>query len=33
MPIWKEAMKITEEIFKITEELPKKEDYGFTPVR
>lgn len=30
MPIWKEAMRIAEEIFKLTENLPKKEDYGFT---
>ncbi|GLI54162.1 four helix bundle protein [Thermodesulfovibrio yellowstonii] len=30
MPIWKEAMRIAEEIIKLTENLPKKEDYGFT---
>ena len=30
MPVWQEAMDISEEIFKLTENLPRKEDYGFT---
>jgi len=30
MPIWQEAMKISEELYKLTDSLPRKEDYGFT---
>ncbi len=30
MPIWKNAMDISEKVFKLTEILPKKEDYGLT---
>lgn len=30
MPIWQEAMKVTENIFKLSEGFPKKEDYGLT---
>jgi four helix bundle protein len=30
MPVWKEAMDISVEIFKITVTLPKSEDYGLT---
>ncbi|MBU0548955.1 MAG: four helix bundle protein, partial [Candidatus Omnitrophica bacterium] len=30
MPIWQEAMNITEDTFNLTENLPKKEDYGLT---
>jgi four helix bundle protein len=30
MPVWQEAMEITEEIFKLSEKYPKKEDYGLT---
>ena len=30
MPVWKDAMKLAEDLFKITEEFPRKEDYGLT---
>jgi len=30
MPVWQEAMAVTEEVFAVTDTLPRKEDYGFT---
>lgn len=30
MPVWNDAMDLTEEIFRLSEHFPKKEDYGLT---
>ncbi|MHB9014472.1 MAG: four helix bundle protein [Ignavibacteriaceae bacterium] len=30
MPIWKDAMKLAQDIFKLSESFPRKEDYGLT---
>jgi four helix bundle protein len=30
MPIWEEAMSISEEIFRLSDKFPRKEDYGLT---